>query len=70
MMKGALIAGVVYELRGMNILYFNANYRNFLGWRLRKLAASLSERKKMGGKRTEKKEGMRAVRKKNTGKTM
>jgi hypothetical protein len=70
MKKGVLIAGVVYKLRGMNILCFKASYINFLGWQLRKLAASLSERKNMGGKRTEKKEGMRAVMKKNTGKTM
>ena len=34
------------ELRGMNILYFNANYRNFLGWWFRKLATYLSESEK------------------------
>jgi hypothetical protein len=45
-----------YELKGMIVPYFNANYRNFLRWRFRNLAASLSERKKMGGKRKEKEE--------------
>jgi hypothetical protein len=43
----------------VNILYFNANYINFSGWRFHKFAASLSERKKMGGRRAEQEEGIR-----------